>query len=146
MRDTAPSCVARLLATGLLALVVAGCDLGLPAGRAPHREGNRLDMIDQPKLTPQRADIFGGRPNGGMEPPAGAVAADETPYPYTQAQAAAAGAGAGEPPAGNARRHRARQVRVGERLHHVSRATWRGRRAPDAALPQAAEPDDTESA
>lgn len=75
-----------------LALVAAGCDLGLPAGRAPHREGNRLDMIDQPKLKPQRADIFGGRPTGTFESPAGTVAIDETPYPFSQAQAAEAGA------------------------------------------------------
>lgn len=74
------------------ALVASGCDVGLPAGRAPHREGNRLDMIDQPKLKPQRADIFDGRPTGTMEPPAGTVAIDETPYPFTQAQAAEAGA------------------------------------------------------
>lgn len=75
-----------------LALAAAGCDLGLPAGRSPHREGNRLDMIDQPKLKPQRADIFGGRPTGTLEAPAGAVAIDETPYPYKQAQAAEAAA------------------------------------------------------
>jgi mono/diheme cytochrome c family protein len=75
-----------------LAMLLAGCDLGLPAGRAPHREGNRLDMIDQPKLKPQRADVFGGRATGGLEPPAGAVAVGETPYPYAQADGAAAGA------------------------------------------------------
>jgi mono/diheme cytochrome c family protein len=76
------------------ALVVAAtsaCDLGLPAGRSPHAEGNRLDMIDQPKLKPQRSDIFGGRPTGMMEPPAGTVAVNETPYPFAQAQAAEAG-------------------------------------------------------
>lgn len=80
------------LMVAALALVAAGCDLGLPAGRAPHREGNRLDMIDQPKLKPQRADIFGGRATGSFESPAGTVAVDETPYPFTQAQAAEAGA------------------------------------------------------
>jgi mono/diheme cytochrome c family protein len=79
-------------AVAAVALVIAGCDLGLPAGRAPHREGNRLDMVDQPKLKPQRADIFGGRPTGVMEPPPGSVAADEFPYPYTQAQPEIAGA------------------------------------------------------
>lgn len=78
---------AARLGIGLLSLATAACDLGLPAGRAPHREGNRLDMIDQPKLTPQRADLFDGRPTGMMEPPAGSVAIDETPYPFTQAQA-----------------------------------------------------------
>ncbi|MEZ5283688.1 MAG: cytochrome c [Vicinamibacterales bacterium] len=81
----------------LLAALVAGCDVGLPAGRSPHREGNRLDMIDQPKLKPQRADIFGGRPTGLLEPPPGAIAVDETPYPYTQAQADLAGAGLTNP-------------------------------------------------
>ncbi|MFN7983754.1 MAG: cytochrome c [Vicinamibacterales bacterium] len=80
------------LMVAALALVAAGCDLGLPAGRSPHREGNRLDMIDQPKLKPQRADIFGGRPTGTFESPTGTVAIDETPYPFTQAQAAEAGA------------------------------------------------------
>ncbi|MGD9903912.1 MAG: cytochrome c [Vicinamibacterales bacterium] len=80
------------LAAAAVALLLAGCDLGLPAGRAPHREGNRLDMIDQPKLKPQRADLYGGRPTGGLEPPAGAVADDETPYPFAQSQGAEAGA------------------------------------------------------
>lgn len=83
---------AGALAVAALTLGMAACDLGLPAGRAPHREGNRLDMIDQPKLKPQRADVFGGRATGGLEPPAGAVAADETPYPYAQADGARAGA------------------------------------------------------
>ena len=85
----------RRCVTGLfmaaVALSGAGCDLGLPAGRTPHSEGNRLDMIDQPKLKPQRADIFGGRATGMLESPAGAVAVDETPYPFTQAQAVEAG-------------------------------------------------------
>lgn len=79
-------------AVAALTLTVSACDLGLPAGRSPHREGNRLDMIDQPKFKPQRADVFGGRPTSVLEPPAGAVAADETPYPYLQAEAARAGA------------------------------------------------------
>ncbi len=86
------SIAAGHLVLAALALVSAGCDLGLPAGRSPHREGNRLDMIDQPKLKPQRADIFGARATGTMESPAGTVAVDETPYPFTQAQAAEAGA------------------------------------------------------
>ena len=60
---------------------LAACDLGLPAGRAPHREGNRLDMVDQPKLKPQRATLR-RRATGGIEPPAGRVAVGETPYPY----------------------------------------------------------------
>jgi len=80
------------IATALLALVVAGCDIGLPAGRSPHREGNRLDMVDQPRLTAQRRDLFGGRATGPMEPPAGSVAVGEMPYPYAQNEADRAGA------------------------------------------------------
>ncbi len=80
------------IATALLALVVAGCDIGLPAGRSPHREGNRLDMVDQPRLTAQRRDLFGGRATGPMEPPTGSVAVGEQPYPYAQNEADRAGA------------------------------------------------------
>ncbi len=83
--------LAALLLAAPLVLAAAACDLGLPAGRAPHVEGNRLDMADQPKLKPQRADIFGARATGTMEAPVGAVAIDETPYPFTQAQATEAG-------------------------------------------------------
>ena len=79
-------------AVGALLLAAAGCDLGLPAGRTPHREGNFLDMVDQPKLKPQRKDVFGGRPTGALEPPIGAVAINETPYPYAQNEADKAGA------------------------------------------------------
>ncbi len=79
-------------AIAALTLTVTACDLGLPAGRSPHREGNRLDMIDQPKFKPQRGDAFGTGVVGLLEPPAGAVAADETPYPYLQAETARAGA------------------------------------------------------
>jgi mono/diheme cytochrome c family protein len=81
-------------ATALVALTafVAGCDVGLPAGRMPHREGNFLDMIDQPKLKPQRKDIFNGRPTGLMEPQPGSVAVGEMPYPYAQNEADRAGA------------------------------------------------------
>jgi len=92
MRSATRSPRAGVVAVAALTLAVAGCDLGMPAGRSPHREGNRLDMIDQPKFTPQRADVFGGRPTSVLEPPAGSVAADETPYPYQQADAARAGA------------------------------------------------------
>ena len=83
-----------LRATALVALtaLLSGCDIGLPAGRTPHREGNRLDMIDQPKLKPQRKDVFGARPTGLMEPQAGTVAVGEAPYPYAQNQADLAGA------------------------------------------------------
>jgi mono/diheme cytochrome c family protein len=83
---------ARALAIVALASLLSGCDLGLPAGRTPHREGNRLDMGDQPKLKPQRADVFGARPTGLMEPQAGTVAVGETPYPYAQNEADKAGA------------------------------------------------------
>lgn len=92
MRDPLRSSRAGGVAAALLTLVLGACDLGLPAGRSPHQEGNRLDMIDQPKLKPQRADLHGARRAGTLEPPAGAVAADETPYPYSQAQATRAGA------------------------------------------------------
>jgi mono/diheme cytochrome c family protein len=78
---------ARTVALVAIAAMVSACDVGLPAGRTPHREGNRLDMIDQPKLKPQRKDIFDGRPTGLMEPPPGAVAVDEDPYPYAQNEA-----------------------------------------------------------
>jgi len=84
--------ITRALAPAALIALLAGCDVGLPAGRAPHREGNRLDMIDQPKLKPQRKDIFGARPTGLMESQPGAVAVGETPYPYAQNQADLAGA------------------------------------------------------
>jgi mono/diheme cytochrome c family protein len=82
----------RIVALVALTVLVAACDLGLPAGRRPHREGNRLDMIDQPKLKPQRKDIFDGRPTGLMEPQPGTVAVGETPYPYAQNEADKAGA------------------------------------------------------
>jgi len=91
-----PAGVIRRLAgsAGALALaaLLAGCDVGLPAGRTPHREGNRLDMIDQPKLKPQRNDIFLARPTGLMEPQPGTVALAENPYPYAQNEADRAGA------------------------------------------------------
>jgi mono/diheme cytochrome c family protein len=86
---------ARLLAlAGLSAslLLASACDVGLPAGRTPHREGNRLDMGDQQKLKPQRRDLFLARPTGLMEPQSGAVAAGEAPYPYAQDEADRAGA------------------------------------------------------
>jgi mono/diheme cytochrome c family protein len=82
---------ARWCAVATLASLLAGCDLGLPAGRTPHREGNRLDMGDQPKLKPQRMDLFGTRPTGLIEPQPGTVAIDELPYPYAQNEADRAG-------------------------------------------------------
>ena len=81
-----------LAAVASLSALLAGCDVGLPAGRTPHREGNRLDMGDQPKLKPQRKDLFLGRPTGLVEPQTGTVAAGETPYPYAQNEADRAGA------------------------------------------------------
>jgi mono/diheme cytochrome c family protein len=83
---------ARVLALAALTALLAGCDIGLPAGRTPHREGNFLDMIDQPKLKPQRKDIFLARPTGLMEPQPGTVAVGEVPYPYAQNEADKAGA------------------------------------------------------
>jgi mono/diheme cytochrome c family protein len=83
---------ARALALVTASLLLTACDVGLPAGRTPHREGNRLDMADQPKLKPQRRDLYGVRPTGVLEPPPGSVAAGETPYPYAQGEAERAGA------------------------------------------------------
>jgi mono/diheme cytochrome c family protein len=83
---------ARVLALAALTALLTGCDIGLPAGRTPHREGNFLDMIDQPKLKPQRKDIFLARPTGLMEPQPGTVAVGEIPYPYAQNEADKAGA------------------------------------------------------
>jgi len=82
---------ARTIALVALTAFLSGCDLGLPAGRTPHREGNRLDMGDQPKLKPQRKDLFGGGATGSKEPQAGTVAVGDNPYPYAQNQADLAG-------------------------------------------------------
>jgi len=82
----------KLAAVAALAVLSTGCDLGLPAGRTPHREGNFLDMGSQPKLKPQRKDIFGARATGMMEPQAGTVAKGDDPYPYAQNEADRAGA------------------------------------------------------
>jgi len=97
-RRTVPSAagtfrlLARPAAVLLLAALASACDVGLPAGRTPHREGNRLDMGDQPKLKPQRKDLFGARATGTMEPPPGTLAVGEAPYPYAQNEADRAGA------------------------------------------------------
>lgn len=82
----------RTIALVALTAFLSGCDLGLPAGRTPHSEGNRLDMMDQPKLKPQRKDIFGARPTGTMEAQAGTLASGDVPYPYAQNEADKAGA------------------------------------------------------
>jgi mono/diheme cytochrome c family protein len=81
-----------LVSLAISTLFAGGCDVGLPAGRTPHREGNRLDMNDQLKLKPQRKDIFGARATGLMEPQPGTVAVGEQPYPYAQNEADKAGA------------------------------------------------------
>jgi mono/diheme cytochrome c family protein len=78
-------------AGALLVAVLPACDLGLPAGRTPHREGNRLDMADQPKQKPQRGDLFGSRPTGMIEPPPGTVATTDAPYPFATNEADLAG-------------------------------------------------------
>lgn len=92
MRNPISTAPAGALLVAALVVSGAACDLGLPAGRTPHREGNRLDMIDQPKLKPQRQDGFTHRASGVFEPVPGTVAVDETPYAYAQADAARAGA------------------------------------------------------
>ncbi len=85
------SLVTVLTAAGAL-VALAGCDTGLPAGRTPHREFNYIDMGDQPKLKPQRGDLFGGLPNGMLAPQAGTVALGDDPYPFAQNEADRAGA------------------------------------------------------
>ena len=88
MRSPVPLPAAPLMILALAAL--AGCELGIPAGSEPQREFNFTDMGDQPKLKPQREDLFGIRPNGMVAPPVGAVAIGEHPYRFTQAQVEAA--------------------------------------------------------
>jgi mono/diheme cytochrome c family protein len=75
----------------ILTLALPACDLGFPAGRTPHREGNFLDMVDQPKQKPQRPDLFGSGPTGMLEPPPGSVATSDNPYPFAQSEAELAG-------------------------------------------------------
>ena len=85
----------RAVALAVLVLLSAGsvaCESGVPAGAEPHYEFNFLDMADQPKLKPQRVDLFGETPVGMTAPPAGAVAIGEYPYPFAQKQADAAAA------------------------------------------------------
>jgi mono/diheme cytochrome c family protein len=84
--------VPALAALAAMTVLSSACDVGLPAGRTPHREGNFLDMNDQPKLKPQRRDVIGARPTGMMEPQAGTVAVGDVPYPYAQNEADKAGA------------------------------------------------------
>lgn len=65
---------------------LAGCEVGLPAGSDPHYELNFDDMSLQPKVKPQREDLFGALANGELLPPPGAVATTEHPYHYAQAE------------------------------------------------------------
>ncbi len=67
-------------------LALTGCELGVPAGEGTFYELNMLNMGDQPKLKPQREDIFGARPMSMMEPPEGTVPVGYEPYPYTEEQ------------------------------------------------------------
>lgn len=83
---------AFLLVLALLLVGLAACDVGFPAGRTPHREMNYIDMGDQPKLKPQRGDLFGAKPTGMLAPQAGTVALADDPYPYAQNEADKAGA------------------------------------------------------
>jgi mono/diheme cytochrome c family protein len=85
--------------TPLLLILLAGaaCELGLPAGAEPHRDLNFIDMSDQPKLKPQRGDLFGARPTGMTAPPRAALATDDLPYPFAQDQGDAAGASLANP-------------------------------------------------
>ncbi len=92
-----------LVALAILGSSLIACDGGLPAGRTPHREFNFIDMGDQPKLKPQRGDIFGTRSTGLLAPPMGAVAVDEHPYPWTQKEGDAAGAALKNPLSGDAK-------------------------------------------
>lgn len=76
----------------LLALTpLFSCEVGFPAGAEPHRELNRIDMADQPKLKPQRSSLYNTKTPGMLEPPAGAIAVDSHPYIYTQEQGELAG-------------------------------------------------------
>jgi mono/diheme cytochrome c family protein len=68
-------------------LLATACEFGLPAGQEPHRQFNWTDMEDQPKVKPQRADLFGTKPTGTLPTPTGAVATAENPYRFTADQA-----------------------------------------------------------
>jgi mono/diheme cytochrome c family protein len=81
----------------LALLALAGCELGVPAGDNQFYELNMTNMADQPKLKPQREDIFGTRGVGLLARPEGAVAVGEVPYPFTQEQAELAGSSLSNP-------------------------------------------------
>ena len=84
-RRHAAWCISILPVVSLLA--TTACEVGLPAGQEPHRQFNWTDMEDQPKIKPQRVDLFGTKPNGTIPTPAGAVATTEHPYRFQQDQA-----------------------------------------------------------
>ncbi len=73
-------------------LALTGCELGVPAGASQFYELNTVDMADQPKLKPQREDVFGARGVSLVAPPEGVVAVGTEPYPFTQEQVELAGA------------------------------------------------------
>jgi mono/diheme cytochrome c family protein len=73
-----------------LLLALTACEVGIPAGTEPFYELNQVNMADQPKLKPQRADIFGSRGHDLIAPPEGVVARGAEPYPYLQEEAALA--------------------------------------------------------
>ena len=75
----------------LLLPVLTACEVGIPAGTEPFYELNTVQMADQPKLKPQRQDLFGTRGVGDMTPPEGAVAVGQDPYPFRKDQADLAG-------------------------------------------------------
>ena len=66
---------------------VPGYEPGIPAGAEPFYEFNWADMADQPKLKPQRTDLFGPNPVGMRKPPEGTVALDQFVYPFVQDEA-----------------------------------------------------------
>jgi mono/diheme cytochrome c family protein len=80
-----------LLALGALALPLFACEIGLPAGVEPYKELNATNMGDQPKLKPQRGDIFGEHVAGMWAPAAGTISSGEAPYPFTQDEGELAG-------------------------------------------------------
>ena len=83
--------IAQPLLSFVLLGVVAGCEIGLPAGGTPHRELNFLDMADQPKLKPQRGDLLGETANGMLAPPPGSIAVGQHPYRFSASQPELAG-------------------------------------------------------
>ncbi len=74
-----------------------GWEVGVPAGAEPFYELNWTDMGDQPKLKPQRTDLFGPNPIGMRKPPEGAVAVGQFVYPFEQEDAELAARSARNP-------------------------------------------------